>query len=494
MGRGQAMAAERTYGAGEHSLDSLLNRTLPIAGPDLTLNELMWMLLSLVAVVFAARLIGEVVKRLILKPMRLNRGRREAAATLLTYALVALGGLSVLQAFRIDLASLAVVAGTIGIGIGIGLQTSASHFVSGLILLFEQPIKVGDFVEVDGLLGTVEKISARSTIVQTLDRVSVIVPNSRFIDNNVVNWSYEDPRSRLHMPIGVAYGSDMMLVTEALLAAARREVRVLRQPSPKVWFTEFGDSSLNFELLVWIDDPIETEPIRSALNYAIAAELAARSIEIPFPQTDLHLKDIDQLQSVLQPADAARSQAQTSSGAQHQPGTAQQRPALSTINLRELLRRISYFSQCRDWELRQLIEYGYRQSFKAGEVLFKEGNPGSSFYIVLSGSVEVYLEKLDQKVVATRGEGEFFGEMSLLLDAPRSASVRAVEETLLFVVERSNLQPILQRHPELADHISEELALRSDSLRALGVQVGSDDSGRNPLVWIRQRLAKLFEL
>lgn len=471
---------------------SFLERTLPVAGADLTLSEVLWMMVCIAAVVIGARIIGELVKRLIFKPMRLNRGRREAAATLLTYALVAIGGLSVLQAFQIELASLTVVAGTIGIGIGIGLQTLASHFVSGLILLFEQPIKVGDFVEVDGLLGTVEKISARSTIVRTLDRVSVIVPNSRFIDNNVVNWSYEDPRSRLHMPIGVAYGSDMMIVTEALLAAARRESRVLRQPSPKVWFTDFGDSSLNFELLVWIDDPIETSPIRSALNYAIAAELTARNIEIPFPQTDIHLKDIDQLRSALGPADNQSATPKVNAPAI--ADTSAPRRSLSSTNLRELLRRISYFAECHDWELRQLIEYGYRQSFKPGEVLFKEGMPGSSFYIVLSGLVEVYLDKLDQKVVATRGEGEFFGEMSLLLDAPRSASVRAVEETLLFVVERSNLQPILQRHPELADHISAELSLRSDSLRVLGVQIAGEDTGVNPLVWTRQRLAKLFEL
>ncbi|MEL6880178.1 MAG: cyclic nucleotide-binding domain-containing protein [Cyanobacteria bacterium J06607_10] len=483
------------------SIERLFETTVPLAGSDLTLAQLLWLVMCLVLVVLGARLIAELVKRLIFKPMRLNRGRREAAASLLTYGLVALGGVSVLKAFEVDLASLALLAGTVGIGIGIGLQTLASHFVSGLILLFEQPIKVGDFIEVDGLMGTVEKVSARSTIVRTLDRVSVIVPNSRFIDNNVVNWSYEDPRSRLHMPVGVAYGSDMMIVTEALLAAARRESRVLRQPSPKVWFTDFGDSSLNFELLVWIDNPIETAPIRSALNYAIEAELRKRRVEIPFPQTDLHLKDIEQLQTMLRPTEALQSSHasqpnRSSAPAKKSPETPSDYSSLSleSTNLRELLRRISYFSQCHDWELRQLIEYGYRQSFRADEVLFKEGTPGSSFYIVLSGKVEVYLEKLDGKVVATRGVGEFFGEMSLLLDAPRSASIRAVEETLLFVVERSNLQPILQRHPELADHICRELSSRSESLRDFGVQVATYGADESLFTVIRRRIVKLFEL
>ncbi|MEL6778831.1 MAG: mechanosensitive ion channel domain-containing protein [Cyanobacteria bacterium J06597_16] len=478
-------------------LNTLFTKTtIPLAGKSFTLIQLIGIIGQLVLVWFAARLTGELVKRLVLKPMRLNRGRREAAATILTYLLMALGTISVLMASGLDLNSLTFIAGTIGIGIGIGLQTLASQFMSGLILLFEQPIKVGDFVEVDGLMGTVEKISARSTIVKTLDRVSVIVPNSSLIDNKVVNWSYQDTRSRLHIPVGVAYGSDMMLVTEALLAAARRESRVIRQPSPKVWFSEFGDSALNFELLVWINDPIETQPIRSALNYAIEAELRLRAIEVPFPQRDLHIKDIDRFQAMLQPTSltpAERTDAAKVAPAPTQPA---KKPGnrLDNINLRELLRRISYFEQCRDWELRQLIEYGYRQSFKVGDIIFKEGAPGSSFYIVLSGSVEVYLEKLDQKVVANRGVGEFFGEMSLLLDAPRSASIRATEETLLFVVERSNLQPILQRHRELADHISEEISERTASLEDLGIQVGKHEIGSNPIVWIRQRIAKLFEL
>ncbi|MEM9089491.1 MAG: cyclic nucleotide-binding domain-containing protein [Cyanobacteria bacterium P01_F01_bin.53] len=465
---------------------------IPIANESFTLLELFTIVGQLVLVWLAARIVGALVKRLIFKPMRLNRGRREAAATILTYALMALGSTSVLVASGLDLNSLTIVAGTVGIGVGIGLQTLASHFMSGLILLFEQPIKVGDFIEVDGLMGTVEKVSARSTIVRTLDRVSVIVPNSRFIENNVVNWSYEDPRSRLHIPVGVAYGSDMMMVTEALLAAARRESRVLRQPSPKIWFKAFGDSSLNFELLVWIDNPIETQPIQSALNYAIHAELRSRGIEVPFPQRDLNIKDIDRFQAMLQP-----EQVPVAAPASVRPSIAPpmaQGNRLDNINLRELLRRVSYFEHCRDWELRQLIEYGYRQSFRKGEIVFKEGALGSSFYIVLSGSVEVYLEKLGQKVLATRGEGEFFGEMSLLLDAPRSASIRALEETLLFVVERSNLQPILQRHQELADYISEELSDRTASLEDLGVRVGNHDAGLKPIVWIRRQITKLFEL
>ena len=464
---------------------------IPIAGnAPISLLQLLTLIGWLVLVVLAARLIGTIVKQLVLKPLKINRGRREAAGTILTYLLIAVGALTVLDRSGIQMRSLTIFAGTVGIGLGIGLQTLASHFVSGLILLFEQPIKVGDFVEVDGLLGTVEKISARSTIVRTLDRVSVIVPNSRFIDNNVVNWSYQDPRSRLHIPVGVAYGSDMMLVTEALLAAARRESRALRQPSPKVWFTDFGDSALNFELLVWINNPIDTQPIRSALNYAIEAELRLRNIEIPFPQRDLHLKDIDRIQQLLQPKhyDKPPTTPPAQAAVPIQP-----EPRLSNINLRELLRRISYFERCHDWELRQLVEFGYRQSFRSGDIIVTEGEPGSSFYIVLSGATEVYLDKLDQKVLATRGVGEFFGEMSLMLDAPRSASIRATEDTLLFVVERSNLQPILQRHPELADHISEELSQRIKSLQDLGVQVGSSASN-NPIKWIRAQITKLFDL
>ena len=202
-----------------------------------------------------AYIIGSLISRLISKTIlsrfKIDRGTKEAISSVIGYLIAGIGFVIVLTSAGIDLSSLTVVAGVLGIGIGLGFQNIASNFISGITLLFEQPLKVGDLVEVDDLKGIVEKISIRSTVVRTLDNVFVIVPNQKFIENNIVNWSYRDVKCRVHVPVGVAYGTDTTLVTEALLAAARRHPRVLEQPIPKVWFKEFGDSSLNFELLVW---------------------------------------------------------------------------------------------------------------------------------------------------------------------------------------------------------------------------------------------------
>ena len=160
--------------------------------------------------------------------------------------------------------------------LGFGLQNLASNFISGVTLLIEQPIRVGDFIEIDKLLGTVENISIRSTTVRTLDGVFVIVPNIRFVENNIINWSYRDPRCRLHVSIGVAQGSDTLLVTEALLAAARKDPKVLTDPPPRVWFKGFSESAMLFELLVWTNQPTESEPIKSALYFGIDREFHHR--------------------------------------------------------------------------------------------------------------------------------------------------------------------------------------------------------------------------
>ncbi|MCZ0903412.1 mechanosensitive ion channel, partial [Microcoleus sp. HI-ES] len=329
---------------------------------------------------------------------------------------------------------------------GFGLQNLASNFISGLTLLFEHQIRVGDFIEIDNLLGTVETISIRSTIIKTIDGLFVIIPNIKFVETNIINWSYKDPRCRIHIPVGVAYGSDPVIVTEALLIAARMESNVLSHPSPKVWFHGFGDNALNFELLVWIDQPQESDAIKSAVNFLIDYELRHRNIEIPFPQRDLWLRNPQELTQLFHNNKDNNSNGQVfPQNAKHSadiksnlPVSEHKNPGPKSPNnwtLRDLLRRVTYFEQCTDLELRQLIEYGYRQLFPAGQVVCKENDPGDSFYIILSGTVEVLSQKAGQ-YIATLHEGEFFGEISLLLGTPRTATVKTSEDAILFVVER----------------------------------------------------------
>jgi potassium-dependent mechanosensitive channel len=467
--------------------------------------EVVFKLVLLVILVFmVSHLIGRAIGRWFLMRMGLDRGSREAITSVIRYAIAALGLIVVLHELGIDLSSLAVIAGVVGLGVGIGLQNLSSNFISGLTLLFERPVKVGDFIAVDELLGTVEKISFRSTIIRSLDGVFAIVPNSHFVDRKVVNWSYCDPRCRLHVPIGVAHGSDPLLVTEALIAVAHLEPGVLRNPSPKVWFKSFGENSLDFELLVWIDSPPDKELIQSGLNFRIEYEFRKRGIVIPFHQEDVWIRGWDSrsIQDLLQNISLneannghttnRNSQINISLNNSPKDSSVSNIKSPNNWTLRELLRRISYFNGCTDLEIRKLIEYGYRQVFPKGQVICQENDPGDSFYIILTGSVEVISERSGQ-YIATLHQGEFFGEMSLLMGLPRTATVRTIDDSVLFIVEHHDLQKLLTEQPSLADEIAQKLSERQQALRDLGL-LADENSDETPFFWIRNRLKMLFEI
>ncbi len=463
-------------------LSQLLNTPLIMAGKNqFSLATIVFLIILLLGVFFSSRALSEWIKQRLLMRLGFDTGTRETIAALIGYVLAALGFVIVLQTAGLDLSSLAVLAGVLGIGLGFGFQNLVSNFVSGLTLLFEQPIRVGDFVEVSGLLGTVEKISIRSTIVRTLDGIFVIVPNNRFVENNIINWSYRDPQSRIHLPIGVAYGTSPVLVTEVLLNAARSEPRILPHPAPKVWLKDFGDNALKFELLVWIDNPQEVEVIKSALNFLIEQELRQRHIEIPVPQRDLKIRNLDKLVSSI------RQEPKETTEIQEIP------IAPTTSDLSTLLRRITYFESCTDIELRSLIEQGYRKRFAAGHTIFKENDPGESFYIILSGQVEILSEKKETSIGILKA-GEFFGEISLLTGMPRPYTIRTLEEVSLFVVDRNALQKLLKDHKGLAEQIAQRLAERQQVLRELGLlnENGVSNTGEAPLTWMRKRIQTLF--
>jgi potassium-dependent mechanosensitive channel len=463
-------------------LSQLLNTPLIVTGKNqFSLATIVFLIFLLLGVFFSSRALSEWIKQRLLMRLGFDTGTRETVASLIGYVLAGLGFVIVLQTAGLDLSSLAVLAGVLGIGLGFGFQNLVSNFVSGLTLLFEQPIRVGDFVEVSGLLGTVEKISIRSTIVRTLDGIFVIVPNNRFIENNIINWSYRDPQSRIHLPIGVAYGTSPVLVTEVLLNAARSEPRVLSYPAPKVWLKDFGDNALKFELLVWIDRPQDVEVIKSALNFLIEQELRQRHIEIPVPQRDLNIRNLNELiSSIRQEPIEITEQQETPSAA-------------TTSDLSTLLRRITYFESCTDIELRSLIEQGYRKRFAAGQTIFKENDPGESFYIILSGQVEIFSEKKGTSIGVLKA-GEFFGEISLLTGMPRPSTIRTLEEVSLFVVDRNALQKLLNDHKGLAEQIAQRLVERQQVLRDLGLlnAKGLSTTGEAPLTWMRKRIQTLF--
>jgi potassium efflux system protein len=252
----------------------------------------------LVAVWIAISALTRVLKVHVLRATHMERGVQEAVALLTRYTLVFLGAIVVLQIWGIDASSLTFVASVLGVGIGFGLQHIANNFVSGLVVSLERPIQPGDFVQVGEWTGTVERIGPRNTEIRTNDNVSILVPNSRFLETEVVNWSHNDPVCRLRVPVGVAYGSDIGRVRAALLASARSHPEVISDPRPRVEFRGFGDSALDFELQVWTRDPRNQFRLTSDLNYRIEANLRHYGIAIPFPQRDLHLRS-PQLDQVL---------------------------------------------------------------------------------------------------------------------------------------------------------------------------------------------------
>ena len=258
---------------------------------SLTPGIILKLLLLFALILTAERLLRRYFTLRVLKRTRLDAALQYAIARIGGYLFILLGFYVALSAVGLNLNSLAVVAGAVGIGIGFGLQNVIHNFVSGIIILAERPIALGDRVEVGGVAGCVARIRLRSTEVITNDNISIIVPNSDFITHPVTNWSHGDPRVQIRIPVGVAYGTDVELLRTVLLEVAAAHPKVLKSPEPTVFFEAFGDSALQFELGVWTSEMTQSpRRFRSELNFAIERKLRENHIQIPFPQRDLHLR------------------------------------------------------------------------------------------------------------------------------------------------------------------------------------------------------------
>lgn len=234
------------------------------------------------------------LERTWLTSTRIERGTREAIVTITGYSLIAIAILIVLGIAGVEFTNLAIIAGALSVGIGFGLQNIVNNFVSGLILLFERPIKTGDWIVVGGTEGYVRKIRMRSTQIQTFDRADVIVPNSELIASQVTNWMLQDVRGRIRVPVGVAYGSDVEKVRDVMLQVAEEHEGIINNDpdlKPVVLFRGFGDSALDFELRAHIQNIDKRLQVISDINFAINKLFQDNHIEIPFPQRDLHVKN-----------------------------------------------------------------------------------------------------------------------------------------------------------------------------------------------------------
>lgn len=282
------------YSLGEVFLyirDFLQITLFKIQDTPVTFLSLIIFILFLVGFSYLASFVKKVLNKKVLPRFIKDSGLRYTLARMSQYAVVIIGVFVSFQFLGIDLTGLAVIFGFLSVGIGFGLQNVTSNFISGLIVLFERPISVGDRVEVNNIEGDVQEINIRSTKVKTLDNISIIVPNSQFVSQDVVNYSHGDPTYRLHVNVGVAYGSNLEDVLKALNEVAEESKNVLKNPAHEVQLRNFGDSSWDMKLLVWIPDVKDKYRILNELNQAIVRKFREMNIEIPFPQRDINFRN-----------------------------------------------------------------------------------------------------------------------------------------------------------------------------------------------------------
>lgn len=279
-------------------LSELISRPLFTLGSSgISIGRILLALALILAVVWLSRLCEHGLQRLAARrPNQFSPASAYALGRIGRYLLLVVGVLIGLEAAGFNTSTLAVIGGGLGIGIGFGLQTLFANFVSGIVLLLDRSLKVGDFVDLQsGVRGSVVEIAIRYTRVSTNDSVDVLVPNSEFVNGRVTNWTFDDTNRRIHIPFTVAYGTDKQLVRDAGLAAANRVEGIIvddEQRAPEVWLVAFGDSSLNFELVIWVTRRLAAAPARTSASvlWVLEDELRSRHIEIPFPQRDLRIR------------------------------------------------------------------------------------------------------------------------------------------------------------------------------------------------------------
>jgi small-conductance mechanosensitive channel len=256
------------------------------------------LLLASTSILYGSFFVSWIAEKLLVDDVlferRLERGVRLSIARLAHYGILFVGFLLALSALGFDVTKLTIMVSALGVGIGFGLQDVVKNFISGLILLFERPVRVGDSIEVGGKWAEIKKIGLRATLIKTTDEADVIIPNSDLIVNQVTNWTLSNRLVRVTLPVGVAYGSDVPKVLDTLKACALAHAMVANTPTPQVLFLCFGESTLDFELRVWVFNADDRFTVLSELHQDIDRRFRKAQIEIAFPQRDLHLRSVDE--------------------------------------------------------------------------------------------------------------------------------------------------------------------------------------------------------
>jgi small-conductance mechanosensitive channel len=296
--RGMQAAEDLADLSWEQVLQLLRTPLFEIGGTPVTTLDIIRMLIILTLAWWVSKLLSGALLRIAAKRQTVNDGSIYTLSRILHYIILSVGIMVALSSIGIDFTKFALFASALGVGIGFGLQTLVSNFVAGLIILFEKSLKIADFVELEsGVTGEVREINMRSTLITTNDNIDIVVPNSEFVNGRVTNWTMREAYRRVHIPFGVAYGTDKELVKKAALEAADNVAVTLtnnKLREPQLWFVEFGDSSLNFSLVVWLKPEAVKSPgaVHARYLWAIDDKLRQYGIEVPFPQRDLHVRSV----------------------------------------------------------------------------------------------------------------------------------------------------------------------------------------------------------
>jgi small-conductance mechanosensitive channel len=461
---------------------------LNFGSASLTLSAIaQFFLVLLIALLFSLGF-KRIFANQILSRLGLKQGTRESIATITSYSLATILVLILLQALGVNLASVAVLAGSLGIGIGFGLQDITRNFISGIAMLVERKLKVGDFIEWEGLSGYITEISLRSTVIRTITKRHIVIPNSNLVGSQVINWTYNDFKGWVPVNVSVVHESDPILVIEALLDSAYLEESVSYEYPPEVFFTGFGQNSLDFVLWIWVDRVDLKHKTESSLRFIIDQNLRQHHIRLASPRYDLWHRNPNVVvqSSVEEYEDHAHVQRAVATFSDAYP---------KPVAVRDLLQQLPYFGDCNTLELRKLVEIGHRRRLEAGEVLYEAGEPGDKFYVILLGAVKYSINGEDQPTIMRAGQ--FIGEFSLMLGIPRTVTVMAIEDTTVFAISPDGFKKILHSQPRLYDMIVQEmgrheaeLTQQNRRLRELGLI--SQDYDKNPVAWVQKQLEKLF--